>query len=322
MKKKGKMVQKPKNVKNQKDGYAKKQRVFNLIILDASGSMEVIAKQAVSGLNETFQTIQNAQKEHQEQQHFISFVTFNSANIGTIMNRVLVRTDTKIEWKDYYPAACTPLFDAMGHSLNELRKHVDDDDVVLVTIITDGYENASREYSCRDIKNLVAQLKEKGWVFAYIGTNQDVDAFADDMGIRSRMSYEYSDTGAECMFNIESSSKRRFYERLHREGRAFMTDACYDYFSPDEPKVEEPEKEPDVVWDVKDGESSFSTKGENQNECKQTTVESDTQSVSTDTNMEADDGKKSIGLLQRIIKKLTLMLIMFMIATTYLLLQR
>lgn len=101
-----------------------------------------------------------------------------------------------------------------------------------------------------------------------------------------------------------------------------MTDACYDYFSPDEPKVEEPEKEPDVVWDVKDGESSFSTKGENQNECKQTTVESDTQSVSTDTNMEADDGKKSIGLLQRIIKKLTLMLIMFMIATTYLLLQR
>ena len=45
MKKKGKTVQKPKNVKNQKDGYAKKQRVFNLIILDASGSMEVIAKQ-------------------------------------------------------------------------------------------------------------------------------------------------------------------------------------------------------------------------------------------------------------------------------------
>ena len=142
------------------------------------------------------------------------------------------------------------------------------------------------------------------------------------MGIRSRMSYEYSDRGAEYMFDIESSSKKRFYDRLHREGRSFMTEACYDYFSPDEPKVEEAEGEPDIVWDVKDDDTSYSVKEENQKECKQTIVESNTQSVSTDTKEEADDDKKSIGLLQRIIKKLTLMLITFMIATTYLLLQR
>ena len=41
----------------------KEQRVFNLIILDESGSMETIAEQAVSGLNETFQTISAAQKD-------------------------------------------------------------------------------------------------------------------------------------------------------------------------------------------------------------------------------------------------------------------
>ena len=71
------------------------QRVFNLIILDESGSMSTIAKQAVSGLNETFQTIRNAQKEHQEQQHFISFVTFNSAKIRTVMNRQPVDCEKK-----------------------------------------------------------------------------------------------------------------------------------------------------------------------------------------------------------------------------------
>ena len=101
-----------------------------------------------------------------------------------------------------------------------------------------------------------------------------------------------------------------------------MTEACYDYFSHDESEVEEAEKEPDIVWDVKDDDTSSSAKEENQKECKQTIVESNTQSVSTDTKVEADDDKKSIGLLQRIIKKLTLMLITFMIATTYLLLQR
>lgn len=322
MKQKGNMAQTPKNEKSQKDGQVRKQRVFNLIILDESGSMETIAKQAVSGLNETFQTIRNAQKEHQEQQHFITFVTFNSARIRTVMNRQAVDCDKKLKWTDYRPDECTPLFDAMGRSLNDLKYHVGNEDVVLVTIITDGYENASREFDGRSIKKLVDQLKEKGWVFAYIGTNQDVDAVADDMGIRSRMSYEYSDTGAECMFNIESSSKKRFYDRLHREGRAFMTEACYDYFSHDEPKVEEAEKEPDIVWDVKDDDTSSSAKEENQKEYKQKIVETNTQSVSTNTKEKADDDKKSIGLLQRIIKKLTLMLITFMIATTYLLLQR
>ena len=54
------------------------QKIYNLIILDESGSMETIEQEAISGLNETFQTIKNAQKEHQEQRHFISFVTFNS----------------------------------------------------------------------------------------------------------------------------------------------------------------------------------------------------------------------------------------------------
>ena len=235
------------------------QRVFNLIILDESGSMSSIEKQAVSGLNETFQTIRNAQKEHKEQQHFISFVTFNSARIKSVLNRQKVESDKMLKWTDYAPNDCTPLFDAMGRSLNELKNHVSDEDVVLVTIITDGYENASREYSGRDIKNLVAELKAKGWVFAYIGTNQDVDAVADDRGIRSRMHYEYSDLGASEMFRTESRSKREFFARLHREGRNFMMEDSYDYFESNNQDEEEPENEPDIIGDVNDDNSSSQT---------------------------------------------------------------
>ena len=172
------------------------QKVFNLIILDESGSMEMIEKQAVSGLNETLQTISNAQREHAEQQHYVSFVTFNTNGIRTVMDRKEVEAGKTLKWTDYQPDACTPLFDAMGQSINRLKKHVTEEDVVLVTIITDGMENASREYDGRAIKKLVSEMKERGWVFAYIGTNQDVDAVADSMGIRSRMNYEYSQTGA------------------------------------------------------------------------------------------------------------------------------
>lgn len=156
-----KTITKSKHKTAPKDNHV--QRVFNLIILDESGSMSSIAGQAISGLNEVFQTIGKAQKEHLGQQHFISFVTFNSTKIRTVFDRQAVRSDKEIMWTDYMPNSCTPLYDAMGESLSKLKKHVGDDDVVLVTIITDGYENASREYSGHDIKRLVAELKEKGW---------------------------------------------------------------------------------------------------------------------------------------------------------------
>ena len=270
------------------------QRVFNLIILDESGSMSSIEKQAVSGLNETFQTIRNAQKEHKEQQHFISFVTFNSARIKSVLNRQKIESDKMLKWTDYDPNDCTPLFDAMGRSLNELKNHVSDEDVVLVTIITDGYENASREYSGRDIKNLVAELKAKGWVFAYIGTNQDVDAVADDMGIRSRMHYEYSDLGASEMFRTESHSKREFFARLHREGRNFMMEDSYDYFESNNQDEDEPEKEPDISWDVNDDSSSSqivdNSNDDKQNEEAVSQQQEDTQSVETTEEPEEPKG--------------------------------
>ncbi len=57
------------------------QRVYNLIIIDESWSMKAIEKEAVDGLNETFQTIAAAQKMHENQEHFVSLVTFNDCRI-------------------------------------------------------------------------------------------------------------------------------------------------------------------------------------------------------------------------------------------------
>ncbi len=219
------------------------QKVFNLIILDESGSMEVIKEQAISGVNETLQTIRTAQKEHPEQQHFITLVTFNSARIHKAMDNTPIDITRDMKWNDYSPDSCTPLFDAMGDSLCELEKYVKQEDVVLVTIITDGMENASQRYTGIDIKRIVSRLREKGWVFAYIGTNQDVDAVADRLGIHSRMNYNYSPTGAACMFATERRSKKAFFDKLSSFGKSIVMDKNYDYFGNDE-------KEPDIVWDL------------------------------------------------------------------------
>lgn len=249
-----KTITKSKHKTAPKDNHV--QRVFNLIILDESGSMSSIAGQAISGLNEVFQTIGKAQKEHPGQQHFISFVTFNSAKIRTVFDRQAVSSDKDIKWTDYMPNSCTPLYDAMGESLNKLKKHVGDDDVVLVTIITDGYENASREYSGHGIKRLVAELKEKGWVFAYIGTNQNVDAVADDMGIGSRMRYQYSPEGAARMFAQERVSRKRFFDRLATHGKSAIKDKRFDYFESEEESEEESGEKPETARDKNDDTSS------------------------------------------------------------------
>ena len=119
-----------------------KTRIFNLIIIDESGSMQSIKKEAIDSVNETIQTIRSAQKKHERQEHYVSLVTFND-NVKTIYECVAVNDVDELTPDTYQPDCCTALYDAMGISLNSLRKKVADDDKVLVTVVTDGYENAS-----------------------------------------------------------------------------------------------------------------------------------------------------------------------------------
>lgn len=197
-----------------------KTRVFNLIILDESGSMQCIKKEAIDSVNETIQTIRQAEKKNPEQEHYVSLVTFNH-DAKTIYDCIPAKEISELTC--YYPNCCTALYDAMGMSLTALRDKVAKNDRVLVTIITDGYENASHEYSGKAIKSLVKELKDNGWVFAYIGANQDVEAVAASISITNTLSFDATPLGTKCMSGAVSSSRDSFYESL-----------CSEDFSPEE----------------------------------------------------------------------------------------
>ncbi|MDH6343044.1 uncharacterized protein YegL [Parabacteroides sp. PFB2-12] len=197
-----------------------KVRVYNLIILDESGSMQSIHRESVNGLNETLQTIQSAQKAHGElQEHLVTLVFFNSNGIRTILENRPIEEVKLLKMEDFSPNACTPLFDAMGSTLSKLRYQLNKEEKhqVLVTIITDGEENSSREYSGKMIKNMVGELKELGWVFAYIGANQDVDKVAESMNIENRMCFEASPEGSRRMAQRLSRSRSGFYNRISEQ---------------------------------------------------------------------------------------------------------
>ena len=186
-------------------------KIYNLIILDESGSMETIKPQAITGLIETLQTIKSAQEMYENQSHFVTLVSFNTNRVKTIYDCCPINSTKGLSNRDYQPNACTPLYDAMGISLTKLKTEVKDEDKVLVTIITDGYENASQEYSGKAIAQLVEELKTKGWIFAYIGANQDVEKVAASMGIKHSLFYGADMEGVRKMFKRENLSRRQLY---------------------------------------------------------------------------------------------------------------
>lgn len=190
--------------------------IINLMILDASGSMESIYNQALSGVNETIQTIRIGQKNHPELNQFLTLASFNSGKDYLKIKYSYSPIDEvkEITKEDYVACGCTALYDAMGEMISELKRNITPEDRVLVTVITDGYENSSQHWSGPQIKSLVEELRHEGWTFTYIGANQDVETVAGSIGIRNSMVFEETKEGTANMFKKERLSRSRFFDRI------------------------------------------------------------------------------------------------------------
>lgn len=216
-------------------------RVHNLIILDESGSMQSIYQPALTGVNETLQTIRGARKKHENQTHFVSLIAFNSGHYNQIYCNTPAEKALDITKKQYRPLGGTPLYDAMGRSINELRPNVEKGDVVLVTVITDGYENASREYNGKAIKSLIEEMKKEGWVFTYIGANQDVEAVAESMSIDNRLAFVANDECTKAMFERENRSREKFFRKIN--GKFIHPDSYAARYFDEDDEDDEDDKE-------------------------------------------------------------------------------
>ncbi len=186
-------------------------RVFNLLVVDESGSMSIIRRQALVGINETLATIQKMQKAHADLEQRVTLITFDSTHTNVFYDNVRASNANPLKAKDYNPCGATPLYDAIGMGIAKINALTTEDDSVLVTIITDGEENCSEEYSLKTIKNLIEKLKKQNWTFTFIGTDDlDVENIALDMGIDNHLQFSEDEAGTKAMFARENRARERY----------------------------------------------------------------------------------------------------------------
>lgn len=153
-----------------------------LMILDRSGSMMSLADDTVGGFNHFI-----AQQKQEPGEAIVTLVLFNHEYQAVYNARPLTQVEP-LTVKEYNPGGNTALLDAIGRGVHDLGQKLaamnenDRPGKVVVVIMTDGQENASREYRREQIKRIVEEQTNKySWSFLFLGAN--VDAFAEAGGI-------------------------------------------------------------------------------------------------------------------------------------------
>lgn len=162
-----------------------------VFIMDRSGSMSGSEEDTIGGFNSFIER----EKDKGLNTHVTTVLFDDSYEV--LYKRKDINQVAKLTRDEYWVRGCTALLDAIGKTINMLDHEVDNK--VLVVIMTDGMENASKEYSKDQIRNLINSHK---WEFIYIGADIDSYAEAGNIGIKkSRVAnYKKSKKGFEEVY--------------------------------------------------------------------------------------------------------------------------
>lgn len=175
-----------------------------LLILDKSGSMESVRKSTIDNFNEQIQTIKKLDKEFEDQKYFISLSTFNE-NIQDVMLDIPVSEVNELTMETYVPNGGTALLDAMGQGITKLQDKLipamknDSEKIIsaIVVIMTDGGENASKNWNQARVKELVEKLnKDQRWTITFLGANQDSFLTGSNYGIAKGNTLNFMSTNS------------------------------------------------------------------------------------------------------------------------------
>lgn len=184
-----------------------------VFILDKSGSMSGLESDTMGGFNSMLE-----KRKDIEGDCLITTILFDH-NFELLHDRIDIKAVSPMTSKQYRIGGTTALLDAIGKAIQktenaqkqtakELRASK-----VMFVIITDGEENASREYCAKKVKALIEKKKEKkGWEFIFLGANIDAVETAGRFGIRADRAADYlaDSEGTALNFRMMSNTVTSF----------------------------------------------------------------------------------------------------------------
>lgn len=175
--------------KSKKDeGGARKSpsQVFVNFVLDETGSMSVCREATISGFNEYISKL----KQDQPKLKF-TLTKFDSTKMEVVHKATPIKDVVELNQDTYVPGAMTPLYDAIATTVKAMESDSKGKPVLCI-IMTDGEENASKEYTRDKIFALIKGKEKEGWTFIYLGANQDAWAVGQAIGLHKGNVMNYS----------------------------------------------------------------------------------------------------------------------------------
>lgn len=222
-------------------------KTYVAMILDKSGSMNTIASEAINHFNEQLQVLkeesnapnQIAKKMLKDEdvkgiETHLTLVEFNQ-DVETIVLNDDVNNVSELNHNSYQPGGMTALYDAIGKTIKKFLDFdgINDSNVsVLFSIITDGEENASKEFPGEEgrkrIKSQIEELQKSGqWTFTFLGANQDVlETAVDGLGIYQGnvATYDYSSKGLNIAMQAHTNGTKAYFNALKSNSVMASTD--------------------------------------------------------------------------------------------------
>ena len=163
------------------------------IVLDRSGSMDSVKSDTIGGFN----SFLKAQKEVPGEAT-ITLVQFDDI-YEVVYEGIRLQDAPLLNDQTFVPRGTTALLDAIGRTINATGKRLaaipetERPEKVIFVILTDGYENASREFKVEQINDMIRHQRDVyAWEIVFIGANQDAITSASQMGIQAANALTYA----------------------------------------------------------------------------------------------------------------------------------
>ena len=197
---------------------SKKDLLSIRIVLDRSGSMSGSQEVTMEALNTYLKEL----KKEKGINASLTLSTFDSISIDIPISRVSINTLKSFPVDLLKPRGGTPLFDAIGLAIHDLENiiEISDDDKVLV-IVTDGLENASKEYTFENISSKIKEKEEAGWLIIYLGADHDTFKQSNSLNFNRERSMKYSKKDSVDTFKAVTRTTIDYSRGMKNKGIRF-----------------------------------------------------------------------------------------------------